>query len=704
MSVTATDPAVGTTGLPSDPETLIRRRITAAEDYRKRFEPQWLLAQAFLAGNQWNVIDRETRRLVDVRTTPEGDRYSGVDLYVADILHEHRGAALGELQTDSDRPELILPGDGEEDAETELVDDQANRLLGFGWDYEWDGDAKLALARQFCVDLGVSAVLCSFDRRGGGAVNASDGEQVQAPVDPSTGRLITDPEKARAHVADQAASGRTAKFEPLTEGCIGWEPGTAFNILAPPSVPHEDKFPYDIFVDVVSLADMQAEYPAARDLKADSDIGSALGIATSSQGGGSSTPRVADSVWRYRYFERPSPAHPQGRFAVLAGSGKRLVHIEDSLPYQRTSGEWWSGIVYLHWQRLTDRFYSRSLVDALKDPQRMTNRVATQSQEIIDRGMPKTFVYEGDLPQKPSGAPGEYVEMKQDAKEPKFSPGFGPGPWIGEQRRQLLEDAAHASTIGSLKLGENPQTVTTYSQLALLNETEAAKRSNIRADHQGQVAKLAEASLQDVRRYWREGKRLLVAGAQNRLQAVAYEKSMLPDGYVVRPAKGAPRPRSQAAQIQLITDLWAAALNSGAVVADPARWMQWLADSYDAGTPLPLPEPPADHQTDMAELENRRLAAGEQPPVTDYDDIAVHVPMHRIEQDRARAEDDLAGWQRFERHIQDHLAMHELKLARQAPPPPDGGLEPPAAGAPVPAPPGPQGPPAGAAQLAAPPA
>jgi hypothetical protein len=42
-----------------------------------------------------------------------------------------------------------------------------------------------------------------------------------------------------------------------------------------------------------------------------------------------------------------------------------------------------------------------------------------------------------------------------------------------------VENLAHASTLSPLRLGENPQNVDTYSQLALLNENESgsARRS-----------------------------------------------------------------------------------------------------------------------------------------------------------------------------------------------------------------------------------
>lgn len=662
--------APGVVSFPGTDEQLFRRRIVSAENYRKDFEGQWLVALGFLAGQQWIVWDRQARRLFDIRETPEGDRYADVDLYVADIIHEHRGAALGELQTDSDRPELLLPGDGAEDAETEERAKAANRALGHYWDVDVDGDAKLRLARQYCVDLGVSAIRCRYDKRSGEPVRSSSGDQVEAPVG-QDGAAIVDPEKARAYVAGLHEAGQTATFDPQYQGRGCWDVGTTFNLLSPPGVPHEDRFPWEIWVTVALLADVQAEYPAAASMQPDADIGSALGVTSQqsgNQGGAHTVPRVADSVWLYTYYERPSKKFPKGRTAVLAGSAKKLLKTTPSLPYQRTNGDWHSGIVYLHWQRLSDRFYSRSLTDALKDPQRMTNRVATQTQEIGDRSMPFVLIEEGTLPQKPSGRPMEFVELKKgNSVQPIIEQGAGPGDWMWKLREQLMSDAQHASTLSALKLGENPTQVSTLGQLELLQEQEASKREAIRSDHQHSGALLAELAALDIARFWPDGKKMLVQGDQNRIQELEYRKGMVPTGFVVRPAKGAARARGQAAQVLLIETLWQGALNAGLVALNPDRWMRWYDESFDSAQPMPMPEPEGEAQEKMALYENFQMLEQQLEPLpAEYDLSPVHVPAHRKGQDEARTAGDVEGFQRIQRHIDLHIqeAPHTRKAWR----------------------------------------
>jgi hypothetical protein len=81
-------------------------------------------------------------------------------LYQADIITEYRTQVLGELGSDDDRPELLLQHD---DQTSEDFQAQVNRAIGYGWDFEWDGDGALAESDRLCVDLGTSAIQCYFD-------------------------------------------------------------------------------------------------------------------------------------------------------------------------------------------------------------------------------------------------------------------------------------------------------------------------------------------------------------------------------------------------------------------------------------------------------------------------------------------------------------------------------------------------------------
>lgn len=677
---------------PDDGYQDIRERITAAETYRRPFELGWLSNLAFVAGQHWLVAPRKgsSRQLSHIQDVDPA--YEDKELYTADVITEQRGAALGELQTDSDRPELLLPGDGDESPVDEDVQKQANRSVGHGWDYEWDGDATLLDVRSKTIDLGVSAVRCMFDPSLGKPVMAPNPEtgaqeRVQAPVHHQTGQPITDAAQAHAYVAGRLEQGAPpVQFKEINEGRIQWKVGSAFNLLSPPGIPHEKNFPWEAWVGAAYLPTVKDIYgPAAANLVADEDISSAIGLGTqqSPQTDGSlgnpQQGRLKDHVWLFTYFERPTAQHPQGRVVELAGKNKTLLRVTPKLPYQKLDGTWCSGIVYFHWWRLNDRFYSRSFIEGLKDPQRMINRRRTQSIEIGDRSMPNLMVTEGQLPVKPAGTPMEVVELKNvpGAPPPVYNDRHGPGPWLNQDVEAFREDLSHASTLSVLKLGEVPPNIDTYSGQALAQEQELSKRAVIRTQHQGGVSELVEFSISDIATYWPDGKQLLVGGGpENELQVHEFKKAQIPPLYVVRPAKGTARPRGQASQLQLVTDIGAAAANFGATQQNPLAWVEWLKASYEAGEPLELPQPPVDNQQETAERENIALLTGEQPAVAYWDNAAVHIPVHRQAEDEARVAQDTDALARIEQHIVEHQAVaaqNAQQIAAQQPPPEEPG-------------------------------
>jgi hypothetical protein len=170
---------------------------------------------------------------------------------------------------------------------------------------------------------------------------------------------------------------------------------------------------------------------------------------------------------------------------------------------------------YFHWWRLNDRFYSRAFIEPMKDPQRLINRRETQNAEIIDRGMPKVFTKEGARPQPDRAAAREHRAVRH-ALEPHFFAGIGPGPWMYEDIEHHVENLAHASTLSPLRLGENPQNVDTYSQLALLNENESLKRSTILNEHARPRSPACDRDgVWDIRRYWPSRSMILVTGDED---------------------------------------------------------------------------------------------------------------------------------------------------------------------------------------------
>lgn len=664
MSTVTVEDNVAAAKATADLQRIWKERIQRARDAQKPLIPTWLSNLAFAAGQHWLVWDYVAGQLRHVRDADP--KWADRNLLTADRISEYRDAQLGELSGDDDRPQLLAAQTGEE---SEEVAKQLNQASSYQWDHEIDAEEVLAQVWSYVVDLGTAAVRCYRDGNYGKVVD-------HQPVDPN-GVPVTEythPDDWQTLQQDGTmADGSLPVMQPIREGRTCWKPYTAFQILTPPGVNHEDRLPWEVLVDVVTLDDLAEEYgeAAVSGMSEDGNIASAMGLTAGqtvkdpkSQGSGAT--RVKGSVWRYLCFQRPSASTPDGQFVVLASNDYRVMEHRNELDYQKPNGDPHTGVVYFHWRRLIDRFFSRAWIEPLKDPQREINSLETFKTEIVARGGPKVFVKEGAIVHNPQGNPLEVVELSDTTLEPHFFAGIGPGPWMDTEKAGWIDNLAHAAAMSTLTLGENPPNVDTYSQLALLNENEASKRSFIRRGHARAIGTLVELGVWDIRRFWPDEKNILVAGAEDSLSTATFTKAQLPDFCMVKVAKGAPEPRSQAAELKKIDAFWAAAAQSGLVASDPATWVAWYTESVNAGAAQDLPEPAQDSQQRMAAFENMLMRHGEQPPVFDYDLTPVHLPEHREAMDEARAAGDGEWLQRLQLHVQQHVQVAQQNAANVA--------------------------------------
>lgn len=630
-----------------------RERIRQALDDRRRYEPTWHSNLAFAAGKHWLQWNPASRRLQMPQNLPWSEIYS------ADIITEYRTTVLGEMAND-DRPELLLVQDEKWSRDYQA---QANRAIRYAWENEWQADHALLQAKQWCLDIGTAAIRVRFDPNQG-AVRQKD-------VPFQGGRPVLDETQARELVASTAGAGGLADLRTIREGRTVFQPLSAFNLIVPSGIPHENDLPWECIVRPVALKDLRFEYGELADgLSEDNDIGSLFGtdsMHAAAEARGSYEPdggqsKLREHVWLYTVNEMPCPEYPQGRVLELAGHDMRLLRVRNELPFVGPDGVHRSGVAYFHWWRVSGRFWSRGFVEALKDPQRMLNRRKTQNTEIIDRGMPLVLVEEGALKQTPRGLPMEKVEVKKGAPPPKVEGGTGPGQWMYQDIMELRVDAEHASGVKAVTLGENPANVTTYSQLALLHESDQGKREVIYRDHQLSIARLVEAGVYAIREYWPPEKQIkLAADDDERIQAETFNANTLPAFFVLRIPQGSAKPKSQGAELKKVDDIFLRASESGQPLP-----IQWYADSINAGQPLELPQQDANSQHDKALLENHVLSAGQTLGVQYYDNPEVHIPVHRSSQIASEISGDEAAWQAHEMHIQEHVVQAAQNAARTA--------------------------------------
>lgn len=670
-------------GVRTRAETLlgpIKQRIESGKRDRGRFEPVWHSNRAFAAGKQWLRWSRSDRRL---RLDPK-DVEHGQERYTVDILTQNLWTAFGQLSGAEARRQLLFR---KEDVPSEDFAKAANSSLAYGWEYEWLAPKQLAAVKRKLLVDGTAAIQAYFDPNAGkslGEVPVGDGEPFTVLGDPQNpappeevptqpGAPITDGAHARAYMAERMGQGVRPKMREIKEGRVCWHPRSVFQLIVPPGIEDEDNFPWEATVEAVRLDKLQERWPDTGQGVNEEPLAvlEQIGLKDSVDSGYGADPE-ADSgtpgkleghVALVTYFERPSTKYPRGRVVYYAGN--KLLEVVNTLPYQRPNGDWHSGLVYFHYWRIEGRFWGRGLIEPGKGIQRAYNKRIQQEHLTINRGQPYVMAEEnGDV--KMTDAPVEVVNYPQGTQRPPVAvPGIPVHDAIWKSKEGLLEDLERAMGIHGVSTGEAPSRQTTYAELALRAEKDRTKLDPIFEDFQASVAILTELAIQDIREHWNRDKIIAIAGEEEYAEAVSFDASSLPTFFQTELAEG-DKPRTQAAQIQLITDLWnadQALIPTGTNRLD----LSWYKASLEAGKALDFPESDKDVQTQRARWENSEMIAKRQPAeVAYFDPPDVHIPIHREAQIEALTAGDLDLYEVLERHVQVHTQQADENARKAA--------------------------------------
>lgn len=626
----------------------IQKRVDQGKRDRGRIEPVWHANRAYAAGKYWLRWSRADRRLkLDPR-----DVQHGLERTTIDILTTKLWTAIGQLAGVEERRQLLFR---REDIPSEDFTKAANDALAYGWDNEWHAPEKLATIKRLLVVDGTAAVQCYFDPTAGPELG-------EMPV--KDGQPIYDGEQARAYMAESMANGGRPPMQNLNQGRICWKVRSCFQTIVPPGIEDEENFPWEAIVEAVEIDKLVQRYGSKANGLQEEPLAmlEQIGLKDSIESGFGADPegdpgvpgKLDKHVALVTYFERPSSKYAKGRVVTYAGN--RLLEQTNELPYKRPNGDYSSGIVYFHYWRVAGRFWGRALIEPGKGIQRTYNKRAQQEQLTIDRGQPYIFAEETQEVKK-TETPLEIVTYEQGAsvQAPVPVPGVPVSDSIWKSKEGLKEDLEEALGIHAVSSGEEASRATTYAELALRAEKDAVKIDPLRQDFQAGVAALTELSLWDVRKYWPRDKMIAVAGEDDYAEAISFEASKMPEFFMTQLAEGV-KPRTQAAELQLIADLWAAdQANAQATAQPPQLDLEWLAASNKAGKALPFPDSDKDVHGDKARWENSTMLNEREVPEPAYfDPIEIHGPIHRQAQVEAEMAGDLDTYELQEQHLQLH--------------------------------------------------
>jgi hypothetical protein len=620
-------------------------RRQQAKQHRKRFEPDWRICQSFVANKQWIGWDRREHRVISLLNDPrEKDR----EHYTVNIVNQYVRTILGKLYTDDFRPDIQYRT---EDVVSVDYARQADRAFAYAWDVEIGAEEALFEALLAVCIYGTSATRCRFDPTLG---------PYKMDVPMINGKPMLEGDKARAAVAGAAALGHTVSFQSMHEGKIVWEPLLPDMLLPPAGVKRETNFPWLIVETLMSVEAVKSRYGdkakglVEQDLSAiDSDLSLAVGPDDAS----GESAKLRGHLKVSTGYEFPNSDYHEGRMDTWAQD--TMLEPSDQLPYE-VNGERKAGIAFFHYNRLPQRFWSMGVVEPLIGVQRQRNRAASQRVELKDRmGLGRVFVEKGAVSEwnPPKGKIGEVIEIRPGMRMPVESTGPGVGDWIQAEVEIADRDADKVAGLREVSMGAAPAGVSAYSAMALLKEEDDRRVGPVLKGVRESVEELTHYTLSAIRQYWPDNKQIMVAGDTGALDAFLFVSSKLPPTAYVRVGKGAAVPRSQAAEIQKIFDLYDRSIQGGQPIP-----FSWLFESLKVGQAQPLPKQEVDVQRGKAQLENMLLVRGEPVQPVYYDNDQIHLAEHRAAQAQYAM---IPGAEGQAQAIEQHIQMHTLNAQQK---------------------------------------
>ena len=575
---------------------------------RRKYEPTWRICESFLAGRQWIGWNDRTRRIVDEPNPQRRERHT------VDMIYPYHQTVYGKLCVEDLRPDVVF---AHTDTEGESIATHTRQLATWAWTNELQADKRAGQVIHKMITYGTSAMRTYYDRMKGPVV-------AEVPVGPD-GKPVYNMEQAYALMAQAQMTGEFPEMVPLREGRICWEALSPFQIVVPPGIEDSDDFPWVMIDKVIWLPHAKERWPNAAGELREQELRTTTAGRDMSDDASSPTNagKLKDHMIATCVYIVPTKDFPNGR--TIEFSDSTILEKTDALPYS-LRGVPHHGMQFFRYHTVDGRFWGRGIVEPLIGPQRQLNRARSQNIELKDRNLGRVYARKGAITEAnmPVGKIMELIEVPLHVDYPQETPGGGIGPWVQQEAEINHQDMDRVAGLHDISMGRTPQGVEAFSAMALLKEQDERRVGPILKEIRIALADAMLLSLDLIKKYWRDQKRLAIVGKDGMVEEFIYAKNMLPPEFHVTLSKSSPLPTSPAAEAQKIIDIYHAAIAAGQPLPP-----EWLKESLDAGRALPFPKREHQVQEKKAEMEHIFIEMGQLVQPDPFDDDQVHLQIHR---------------------------------------------------------------------------
>lgn len=624
-----------------------KKRFGQAKQARARFEPDWFLNLSFLVGDQWvwwnrSRLDRIPK--MQGRVLLVDNRIRGVvDTRVARQMKSRPSYQATPFSLDESDVESARLG--EKICEADYIEQELGRKL------------HTALIWKEVSSAGFWKIY--WDKTKGEAQTFVLDPQTNQPLADSNGRPIRQEDLVQQFGPDVAG-----QYPPLqvASGSVCIDPISPFEFYPAPLATSMEDCEWAVECKVRSTEYVKQRYKLGN---ISADAQSQPGIAESRLMGAigsegpipQGAPDQKQGVKVYEYWCRPEPNYPKGCRVVWAND--KILESDDApfdpMPYVMFSG-----------QRVAGRFWPSAMVSQLRGPQSSLNKLESQIQESAERlGHPSLlwnkFFGMDNLPQ---GLPGETIFY--DGTVPGSKPEYAQPPevpaYVQNQLERVEASIQEISGLHEVSKATVPSGVTAASAINLLQEADDTRLGPEVADAETAIAAAGTKSLKLYAAFASSSRLIRLAGEEGDWDVFEFRGNMLRNNTNVEVQAGSMMPRSKAAKMAAMTEVFGLALQYG--VPLEARNVRAFFRDYEVGAldKLFANIAPAESQIIW---ENRMLSKGQQLPVNTYDDDDLHVKGHEDFQNSAKYR-NLDP--KIKAVVEQHVGMHRqrrIQIAQQ---------------------------------------
>lgn len=244
------------------------------------------------------------------------------------------------------------------------------------------------------------------------------------------------------------------------------------------------------------------------------------------------------------------PLFPEGGYVTIVDTMVVDIRLEQFYNHKEYPFTKWENIP-------TGSFYAESVITDLLDPQREYNRTKNQIIEAKNRmAKPQLSAPMGSIDaSKMTSEPGQIVFYKPGLAPPTPIPLQGLPSYVLEELNNLIGDMEDISSQHAVSRGQTAQGVTAATAINFMQERDDALMTTTYQSIEDGWEKIAKHTLSHVVQFWELPRIVSVTGVDGSFDAVTLKGSELAKGTDIRMEAGSALPVSKSAKQAMLMDM-----------------------------------------------------------------------------------------------------------------------------------------------------